>query len=142
MSSIKKKPTSKNYSHYVLTKGFHTGVFVKWASVKRVTDGHEWPCYKGFYTLEEALYYARENIGPNYYEEHGPPVELMTANHELENQLQEEELQKLRELVSILEEKATSRIHEIQKLQEEIAAKEEDLSQLMQINHDYLSRIA
>lgn len=32
-----------------------TGVFVKWNSVKAVTEGHEWPVYKGFYTLEKHL---------------------------------------------------------------------------------------
>lgn len=30
LSSIQKKLASNNFSHYVLTKGYHTGVFVKW----------------------------------------------------------------------------------------------------------------
>lgn len=69
----------------MVTKGFHRGVFVKWASVKRVKEGHEWPCYKGFYTLEDALSYAREKIGPDYYIEPRTLMELMTANHDLES---------------------------------------------------------
>lgn len=77
MSSIQKEPTSKNFSHYVVTKGFYTGVFVKWVSVKRVTNGHEWPCYKGFYTLEDAL------------KEPGTPMELIQAIHEMKSQLQD-----------------------------------------------------
>lgn len=122
MSSIQKKPASKNFSHYVVTKGFHIGVFVKWASVKKVTEGHEWPCYNGFYTLEDALNYAREQIGPDYYVEPGTSNTLMQANYELENQVQEE-VRRLKELAAILEERATVRLHEVQRLQTEFTAK-------------------
>lgn len=87
MSSIQKKPTSKNFSHYVEIKGKHTGVFVKWNSIKKVTEGHEWPIYKGFYTLEHALDYARQHLGHVFYIEEGTPVALIQATYELENQL-------------------------------------------------------
>lgn len=53
------------------------GVFVKWTSVKKVTDGHEWTCYMGFYTMEDVLNYAREQIRPEYYIEPGTPMDIM-----------------------------------------------------------------
>lgn len=40
MTAIQKKPLSKNFSHYVVSQGFHCGVFVNWSSVKRATEGH------------------------------------------------------------------------------------------------------
>lgn len=39
-------------------------------------------------------------------------MELIQANHEMENQLQEEEVKRLKELTAILEEKASSRFYE------------------------------
>lgn len=69
-------------------------------------------------------------------------MELMTANHDLESQLQEEELKKLRELTEILRARDTKRIYEIYKLQVELVAKTEELSQLIEISNDYLARIA
>lgn len=109
---------------------------------QEATDGHEWLCYKGFYTLEDALNYARNQIGPDYYIEPDTPVDMMQPNYELENQLQEKEVRKLKELTNILEERASSRYFEIQKLQVELASKDEELSQLMEANNDYLARIA
>lgn len=92
--------------------------------------------------MEAALEYARQNFGPNYYVEHGTPVDLMQANYELENQLQEEEVRKLKELTKILEERAASRFYEIQELQIKWAEKEEEMAQIMESNNDYLMRIA
>lgn len=80
MSSIQKKPASKNFSHYVVVKGAHPRVFVKWNSIKKVIDGYEWPIYKGFYTLEEALDYARTNLGHDFFVEEGTPVETEPWN--------------------------------------------------------------
>lgn len=65
---------------------------------QEATDGHKWLCYKGFYTLEDALNYARNQIGPYYYIEPDTPVDMMQPNYELENQLQEKEVRKLKSL--------------------------------------------
>lgn len=54
----------------------------------------------------------------------------------------QEEVKKLKELTNILEERASARYIEIQKLQAKLAFKEEELSQLMEANNDYLARIA
>lgn len=77
MNFIQKKPASKNFSHYVVLKGRHTGVFVKWNSVKRVTENFDWPVYKGFYFLDEAMSYARQHLGHDFFVEEGTPVDLL-----------------------------------------------------------------
>lgn len=64
----------------------------------------------------------------------------MQAKYELDNQLQEEELRKLKELNTILEERAMTRYYEIQKLQADLAKKE--LLQLVESNNEYMARLA
>lgn len=102
-SPIQKRPASKNFSYYVVVQGHSTGVFLRWNSVKRANEGHEWPIYKGFYTFEEALEFARGKLGHDFYIEEGPPVDILQANYELETELQEEENRKLKEKVMKLE---------------------------------------
>lgn len=137
-----KEASVQEFQPLCVTKGNTTGVFVRWASAKQAIDGHEWPCYKGFYTLEVALKYARDRIGPDYYiEQGGTPVAIMQANYELENQIQEQENQQLREMNRLLEEKAEARWKEIIKLQDELADKERDLKELTEANNEYLAQI-
>lgn len=76
--------------------------------------------------MEDALQFARNNIGPDFYVEPGNPVDLIQTAYELDNQLQEEEVRKLKELNSILEEREMARYYEIQKLQADLAEKKKN----------------
>lgn len=95
MAAIQKKPLSKYFSHYTVTQGFHSGVFVNWSSVKRATEGYTWPIFKGFYTLEEAMDHARNHPRHDFYVEENVPVSLLQANFVMESQAYEEVLKKL-----------------------------------------------
>lgn len=56
--------------------------------------------------------------------------------------MQEEEVRTLKELVRTLEKKAIERYYQIQELQVKTATQEEQMTQLMQANNDYLMKIA
>lgn len=60
--------------------------------------------------MEEALPFARVNIGHNFeVEEGGSPISTLKANLEMEENLQEEEMERLKEKVSLLESQAVMR---------------------------------
>lgn len=112
MAAIQKKPLSKNFSHYVVIQGFHLGVFVYWSSVKRSIEGYTWPMYKGFYTLEEALEYARAHIGHDFYIE-VCSISLVQANFIMKSQEYEEEKKRLLQKNAELTEELTRKINEV-----------------------------
>lgn len=139
MAAIQKKPLSKNFSHYVVTQRFHSGVFVNWSSVKKVTEGFTWPIFKGFYTLEEAMEHARKHIGYNFYVEESVPVSLMQANFVMESQVYEEEVKNLSYKNAELTEELAKKIYEADDLQTQLRVKQEDLVQLaMEISESNL----
>lgn len=53
--------------------------------------------------MEEALEFATGKLGHNFYIEEGPLVDILQANNELETELQEEDIKKLKERVIKLE---------------------------------------
>lgn len=100
------------------------------------------PVYKGFYTMEEALPFARVNIGHNFeVEEGGSPISTLKANLEMEENLQEEEMERLKEKVSLLESQAVMRELTIRNQQRKISEQERDFDQIIQQNDDLLQRI-
>lgn len=116
--------------------------YVKWNSVRNATEGHDWPSYRGFYTLTEALAYAREKLGPDYYIKPGDPISLFQESFNKETVLQEEEITQLKKRVKELEDIMTQRYQEIQFLHDQLAQKSGENMVLMEANNDYLMRIA
>lgn len=79
----------------MITQEYICGVFKKWSSILRSIEGFSWPIYKGFYFMNEALDFARNHLGFDFYVEEAIEEDLKAANFILENQISGEEINRL-----------------------------------------------
>lgn len=61
------KNEDKKFKFYVVIKGKTPGVFQTWIEVIDAIKDQPTPLFKGFNEINEALDYARGNLGPNFY---------------------------------------------------------------------------
>lgn len=52
---IKEKPLSKNFSFYVVFKGYNPVIYLMWIKVLEQIRGFKNPVFRGYYSLEVAL---------------------------------------------------------------------------------------
>lgn len=80
--------------------------------------------------MEEALEYAREKLGYDFYVEESTLVSLMQANYVMETQIQEEEITKLTIKNAELTMELTSNLFEIDDLKTKLEDKQQELNQV------------
>ncbi len=52
----------KKYRYYVVVSGLRIGIFDNWERCREQVDRFKGNCYKGFYSLEEAVSFAKQSM--------------------------------------------------------------------------------